>query len=111
MEKYLGKISSVKFGIGGYNDGELGLHLSFSFGGRGTSTSKSYWDCNKVEHSEYCQWSEEDRSKGYDEIMRFLSDTLNDAKCKTVDELLNKPVEVTFEDNLLKSWRILTEVL
>ena len=111
MEKYLGKISNVKFGIGGYNNGELGLHLSFSFGCRGISTSKSYWDCNKVKYSEYCKWSEEDRSNGYDEIMRFLSDTLNDAKCNAVDELLNKPVELTFDGNLLKSWRILTEVL
>lgn len=111
MVKYLGKIISAEFGIGGYNEAELGLHLTFQFGAGGTSTSKSYWDCNYVKHSEYCKWSEEDRSRGYDDIMRFLSDTLRDAKCKTVSELLNKPIEVELDGNLLKSWRILTEVL
>jgi hypothetical protein len=28
-----------------------------------------------------------------------------------VDELKGKPVEVTFDGNMLKEWRILTEVL
>ena len=111
MEKYLGKNSSVKFGIGGYNDAELGLHLSFSFDSKGVSSSKSFWDCNMIKHSEYCKWSEEDRIKGYSDVMVFLSNTLKDAKCKTVEQLLNKPIEVEFEDNQLKSWRILTEVL
>ena len=111
MEKHLGKITKAEFGIGGYNEGELGLHLTFSFGACGTSISKSYWDCNRVEHSEYCKWSEEHRSRGYDEIMRFLSDTLTKAKCKYVSELLNKPIEMEFDGNLLKSWRILEEVL
>jgi hypothetical protein len=36
---------------------------------------------------------------------------LKDAKVNSVDELKGKPVEVTFDGNMLKEWRILTEVL
>jgi len=111
-KKCLGKIESVKFGLGGYQEEMLGLHLIFSYNNCETaSTSYSAWDCIKVEHNEYCNWTEEDRSKKYSEIMRFLSKILNEAKCKTVDELKNKPVELTFEENELVNWRILTEVL
>ena len=34
-----------------------------------------------------------------------------DAKVNSIDKLKGIPVEVTFEDNMLKEWRILTEVL
>jgi hypothetical protein len=36
---------------------------------------------------------------------------LNDAKVNSVDRLKGVPVEATFDGNLLKEWRILTEVL
>lgn len=31
LKKYLGKIDSVNFGLGGYQDSMLGLHICFSF--------------------------------------------------------------------------------
>ena len=43
--------------------------------------------------------------------MRYLSKLLNDAKVDSVDKLKGIPVEVTLEDNTLKEWRVLTEVL
>jgi hypothetical protein len=43
--------------------------------------------------------------------MRYVSKLLKEAKVDSVDKLKGKPVEVTFEGNTLKSWRILTEVL
>jgi hypothetical protein len=43
--------------------------------------------------------------------MRYVSKLLKDAKVNSVDELKGKPVEVTFDGNMLKEWRILTEVL
>jgi hypothetical protein len=43
--------------------------------------------------------------------MRYVSKLLKDAKVSSVDELKGKPVEVTFDGNMLKEWRILTEVL
>jgi hypothetical protein len=43
--------------------------------------------------------------------MRYLSKLLNEAKVSSVDKLKGIPVEVTFDGNMLKEWRILTEVL
>jgi hypothetical protein len=43
--------------------------------------------------------------------MRYVSKLLKDAKVDAVQKLQGIPVEVTFDGNLLKEWRILTEVL
>jgi predicted site-specific integrase-resolvase len=46
------------------------------------------------------------------DTISFLIGVLRDAKVKTVEELVGKPVEITLDDcNWLKSFRILTEVL
>ena len=111
MEKKLGKIETVRFGIGGYQDACIGLHVSLSMQSSGVADSKSAWDANKIKHSEHCKWTEEDRSKQYDEIMRYLSDLLHKAKVNTVDQLKGIPVEATFEGVTFKEWRILDEVL
>lgn len=43
--------------------------------------------------------------------VRNVHQILKDAKVNYVSELINKPVEVTIEDNTFKDFRILTEVL
>ena len=111
MEKKLGKIDSVKFGLVGYQDAMLGISFTFMSGSCGVSSDKSAWDCNMVKHSDNCKWDESDRSKQYDEIMRFISDLLRDAKVDNIMKLSGKPVELTFEGSLLKDWRILTECI
>lgn len=111
MEKKLGRIDSVKFGLVGYQDSMLGISFTFTSGSYGVSSDKSAWDCNMVKHSDNCKWNESDRSKQYDEIMRFISDLLRDAKVDNIMKLSGKPVELTFEGNLLKDWRILTECI
>jgi hypothetical protein len=111
MKKELGKIDTVSFGLGGYQDCMLGIHFSFSFNGAGVCESKSAWDFNRIECTERCKWTEEDRSKEYSEVMRFISDLLKDSKKKSVRELVGVPVECTFNGGILKSWRVLTEVL
>ena len=73
MEKVLGKIDSVYFGIGGYNDAMIGLHLAFSMQGLGVGTTISAWDAETIEWSECCKWTEESRSSQYADIMRQLS--------------------------------------
>ncbi|MCP4336402.1 MAG: hypothetical protein GY679_00960 [Mycoplasma sp.] len=110
MGKRLGKLASVKFGIGGYQDDMLGLHVTIDMKGSYVQT-KSAWDCNKITWSERCKWTEDDRSKQYDEIMRYVSDLLHTAKVDTVDQLKGIPIEATFEGMILKEWRILDEVL
>lgn len=111
MNKELGKIKSVQFGIGGYQDAMIGIHFDLGGYGWGVMTNKSALDCSIVKHNENCKWSEKDRSKQYDEIMRYVSDLLNKAKVKTIDKLTGIPIEATFEEGVLKSWRILEEVL
>lgn len=64
-----------------------------------------------IKRSDITQWTEEDRSKSIDESVRFVSKLLKRAKVGSVDKLKGIPVEVTFDGNMLKEWRILTEVL
>jgi hypothetical protein len=111
MEKKLGKLSQVSFGLGGYQDACIGLSVTIEGDGWGTNDNKTAWDSNLIKHSEYCKWSESDRDQKYAEIMRYVSDLLRDAKVYSVEKLKGKPVEATFDGNMLKSWRILTEVL
>lgn len=111
MNKKLGKIESVKFGVGGYGDAMIGLHVTLSGGGWGVADSKANWDAEMIKCTSNCQWTEEDRDRQYAEILRFLSKLLCQAKVNSVDKLKGIPIEATFDGNLLKEWRILTEVL
>lgn len=111
MEKRLGKIERVSFGHGGYEDSMLGLSVTLSGEAWGVSDFEGYWDAERVKHSKHTQWSEDDRSKVYDKTMRFLSKLLKEAKVDSVERLVGKPVEATFDGNRLQEWRILTEVL
>jgi len=110
-EKQLMKIEKATFGLGGYNDAMLGVFFTFTGKNCGISSERSTWDHNLVKVTEHAKWTEEDRSHQYDEMMRYVSDLLKDAKVNNFDNLRGKPVEVTLEGNQLKSWRILTEVL
>ena len=112
-EKMLGKITEATFGLGGYQDCSLGLHLTFeSIKDKwGAAYTQSFWDFNTIKYNENCKWDEDDRRDAYINIMIYLSNILKDANVKTVDQLKNIPVEVVFNDNKLKEWRILTEVL
>lgn len=111
MEKRLGKIQSVRFGHGGYQDACIGLSVTLGNKGWGVGDFKGTWDPEMIERSEYTKWTEEDRVKGFDETMRLVSKLLKEAKVDSVDKLKDIPVEVTFDGMMLQEWRILTEVL
>jgi hypothetical protein len=111
MEKRLGKIEDVHFGLGGYQGAMLGLHVTLGDGSWGVGDSRANWDSEQIKWTEHTQWSEEDRNVWYAEIMKYVSKLLKDAKVDSVEKLKGKPVEVTFNGNTLKEWRILTEVL
>ncbi|NBU82056.1 MAG: hypothetical protein EBS55_10460 [Flavobacteriaceae bacterium] len=111
MEKKLGKIEDVRFGLGGYQGAMLGLHVTLGASGWGVSDSRANWDAEQIKCSEHAKWTEQDRDEWYTEIMRYVSKLLKEAKVDSVDKLKGKPVEVTFDGNMLKEWRILTEVL
>lgn len=95
--KELGKIQSLSFGTD--SDGRFGFH--FTLGGPG-------WGTNDF-------WGVYDKPGNFTEkLLEAVVEVrklLFDANTHTFDELLNCPIEVTFSDGTLMSWRILTEVL
>ena len=109
--KMLGRITKATFGFGGYDEAMFGLSLTFTGGGDGS------WGCGhfegpwSMEPSEHTQWTKESQIKQMYEACWLLKDTLVKAKKKDVSQLVGVPVECTFEGNLLKSWRVLEEVL
>ena len=109
-EKKLGKIESVRFGMGGYQDAMFGLSLSFEFSGSGVCDFFGTWGPT-IDCSEHCQWTEDDRDKDHAKTMRRIADLLVEAKVDDVSKLKGKPVEAEFNGNTLKSWRLLTEVI
>jgi hypothetical protein len=111
MEKRLGKIKKVYFGIGGYQDCQLGIHFQLGGDMWGVNDGKSVWDPNLIKCTENSQWTEEDRNKQINEVVRYVSSLLNEAKVDKVEDLEGKPIECSFEGNMLKEWRILTEVI
>jgi hypothetical protein len=111
METKLGKIEKVSFGLGGYQGCMLGISFTLGNGSWGVGDFKGNWDAEQIKWTEHTKWTEEDRSKSYDETMRYVSKLLKEAKVDSVDKLKDKPIEATFDGNVLKEWRILTEVL
>jgi hypothetical protein len=110
--KELGKIQAFDVGIGGYQDVMLGVTITLGGKGWGVCDHKGTWSPSHVEWSKMTKWSEDDRDKSFSEVMRFIDQTLSEAKKKRTQDLIGVPIEATFKDyNTLKSWRILTEVL
>jgi len=114
MHKRLGKIKKCWVGIGGYQDAMLGIFFSLEFGSLGCHTEKAWWDPNLIECSERAKWTEEDRSRHHDEVMRYISELLKAAKKQDVCDLAGTPIEAEFEGGgfgSFKKFRILTEVI
>jgi hypothetical protein len=112
FEKRLGKITSVRFGRGGYQDAMMGLTLSFGGEGWGVFTTLGdVWDPATTKWTEMCRWTEVDRDRHLAVMCREISKLLKDAKVDDVAKLKDRPVECTFDGSMLKDFRILTEVL
>lgn len=112
VEKLLGKIASIHFGLGGYQDAQLGLSISLEGKGWATNTFIGIWDYSYIPSpTEFHKWTEEDRTNKLIEVNRKISELLKQANVSSIDQLKNIPIEATFECSTLKDWRILTEVL
>jgi hypothetical protein len=106
----IGKIKSVKFGAGGYDDAMLGV--SFTLGSDKTSWGVGdFFGTWASPPSEHAKWTVRDQTKTWGEMVRRIGQLLIDANVSDISKLVGKPVEVTFENGTLKSWRILTEVI
>lgn len=112
IEVTLGKITEARFGFGGYQEAQIGLWLTFSNDSWSVNTGYGGgWSTTHVTPNEHSKWTEEDRSKGFDKLVRDVNQLLSDAKVMHVAQLVGVPVEVTFEDLRFKSFRVLKEVL
>ena len=114
MEKRLGKITNVRFGLGGYQDCQFGLSLCFESKNESWGVNDFIaggWSISRDCDSPFCKWTEKDRDDGFAKMVRRINQLLIDAKIDDVAKLKGKPVEVMFDGNCLKEWRILTEVL
>lgn len=106
--KELGKITFAEFGTIRDYPFLIGLQLGFRIG-----SGFSVMDDGKytVNINPECKWKELNREATVTKTIEEVNRILKDAKVNYVSELLNKPVEVTIEDDKFKDFRILTEVL
>lgn len=105
----IGKIREAYIGFGGYQGAQYGFFVDVGNKDWSVGDMRGYW--GPEVSSDRAKWTEEDRSKGYADCMRYVADLLVKAKVTKVSELIGKPVEVTFVGESLVSWRILEEAL
>lgn len=104
--KELGKIIFAEYGILKGCPNLIGLQLGFSIGCKKVEDGGKYTVFINYENDENI-----DQKSIIADSVRNVHQILKDAKVNYVSELINKPVEVTMEDNTFKDFRILTEVL
>jgi len=112
ITKEIGKIKSVRFGKGGYQDAMFGI--SFGLGSDKTSWGvvdfRGGWGL-ELKADSRTQWEEADRNAVFAETMRFINELLIKAKVDDISKLVGIPIEATFGDGMLKSWRVLEEAI
>lgn len=110
-EKVLGKIDRISLGMGGYQGVMFGLHIDFKLSnGYHVSDSDCFWGYD-IKVGKLTKWSESDREQEWGKIMTRIAKLCHQARVNSFDKLMGIPVEVEIENDSLKSWRILEEVL
>lgn len=108
-KKYLGKITNAEFGAYPDRPFLVGLQLAFKFDNGLCVTDGGFHTINV---NDTCKWeSEEQKNEAFQKVLKDLSKLLKEAKVNYVSELANKPIEIEIENQMFKSFRILTEVL
>jgi hypothetical protein len=107
MRTEIGKIKSIGFGFGGYQDAQFGVSVVLGGKGWGVNDFRGTW----ADHTEYCKWTKQDQRNEIGDACLWLKDLMRDANVNDIANLASVPVEVTFNNQTLSSWRILTEVL
>jgi hypothetical protein len=86
----------------------IGLWLTLGGESWGVTAGDGAW---ATERNERTQWTEEARLAEAGAAAMKLARLLWQAHKERVQDLVGLPVEVTFDGNKLKDWRLLTEVL
>lgn len=106
--KELGKITGARYGFGGYQDAQFGL--SVSLGGESWGVG-DFWGMWASEPDKHKKWTRDEQIEAHGETADRVCKLLTAARVTCVEELAGIPVEVSFEGNTLKEWRVLKEVL
>ena len=106
--KSIGKISSVSFGFGGYQDVQFGVSLCVDTESGCACTGKWMWTNKPDKHT---KWTVADQDKEYAKIMRYAIKLMTDAKVVNIQDLKGIPIEATWKGNWLEEIRVLTEVI
>lgn len=110
IEKRIGKIKSVSFGWGGYQDAQLGI--TFDLGSNKESWGVGdFWGIWGNDPDKYAKWTTEEQVKIFGKMVKRIGKILSESNMTSIDKLIGKPIEVSFDQNMLKSWRILTEAI
>ncbi|PGE00052.1 hypothetical protein [Bacillus pseudomycoides] len=108
-QKYLGKIVKAEFGTHRDRPFLMGLQLEFRFG---DNSGVSCGGRHLINISDECKWDyEEQKNIAFQKALNYIHKILEEAKVNTVSELVGKPIEIKIENQMYKSFRILTEVL
>ena len=110
IEIKLGKIREVTMGHGGYQDAAFGFTFQLGGDGWGVHDFWGAWPFS-FKRSEYAKWTDDDRQNENLQAYKKIQELMEAAKVNDLNQLKNIPIETTFDGNLLKSWRILKEVL
>lgn len=107
--KELGKITSIRFGRGGYDDAMFGVSFVLGSDASGCMDFWGTWS----NRPDYAKWSKEDQIRHFGDTMMKLKNLMEDAKVSSIEELEGTPVEMEFESigGRLTNWRVLKEVL
>ena len=108
MRKELGKIQRFEIGQGGYDEAMFGLSVTLGGKGWGVNDFDGTWSHEPNKHH---QWSVEDQSKIWSDMIRRVMKLMKQAKVKNTKDMVGIPVEVSFNGSSLDSWRVLEEVL
>lgn len=111
-ERKLGKIQSISIGYGGYQEAQFGVSITLGsdIDSWGVGDFKGGWSTD-IKITSSTQWTEEDRLKIFADTMVWLNNLMKKAKVKNLTSLKGKPVWVIFNNNALKEWDILKEVV
>ena len=89
-------------------DGRIGLTTTLEGKGWGVGDFKGH---ASYDPDEYSKWTPQERYIHLGVVFLFIRDCMEQAKVRRMKDMIGIPVEVIFDGNLLKSWRILEEVL
>lgn len=106
-EKFIGKIVKAEFGVFDGRRTIIGLQLTFEFDSAGFVSDGGK---HVVNISDEVKWdSDKQKIEAIQNAIKHVSNVLEEAKVSYVSELIGKAVEIEIEDQVFKSFRILTK--